>query len=375
MRQKMQLGIIILLRMIIIGSIVSSMLRCNHDEIHDMKMNRTILTVALGFALSTASAFAAENVNVYSSRGEALIKPLMDSFTEQTGIKVNLVTGKTKALMQRLGAEGRNSPADILLTTDAGNLSAAESAGFFQPIESDVLEERIPANLRDAENHWFGLSQRARVLIVNPSVVKDGELSSYEDLTKDEWADRICVRSSSNIYNQSLLASFISHDGEKAAETWAAAVRGNMARKPQGNDRAQIAAVASGECDVAIVNSYYLGVMLNGDDEKQLAAAQKVELLYPNQDGRGTHVNISGAGVTKHAPNKANAIALIEFLAGDEAQQWYAEKNNEYPAAAGVELSHTVASWGEFKADALPVSKLGDLNAAAVRAFDRAGWE
>lgn len=337
-------------------------------------MRSTLSTVALAICL-LAQPTAADTVNVYSSRGEALIKPILERFTETNGIDVNLVTGKTKALMQRLHAEGRNSPADILLTTDAGNLGAAQQAGLFQPATSETLQARIPAKLRDPENHWYGLSQRARVLVYNPKTVDAATLTSYEDLTKPEWANRICVRSSGNIYNQSLLASMIAHSDSANAEAWAKSVRGNMARKPQGNDRGQIKAVAAGECDVAIVNSYYLGVMLNGSDEEQLVAAQAVTLLYPNQDDRGTHINISGAGVTKHAPNKDNAIKLLEFLAGDEAQNWYAETNNEYPAVPGVALSATVASWGEFKADELSVAKLGELNAEAVRAFDRAGWE
>ena len=337
-------------------------------------MRSTLSTVALAICLLAQPA-AADTVNVYSSRGEALIKPILERFTETSGIDVNLVTGKTKALMQRLRAEGRNSPADILLTTDAGNLGAAQQADLFQPATSEILQARIPAKLRDPENHWYGLSQRARVLVYNPKTVDATTLTSYEDLTKPEWANRICVRSSGNIYNQSLLASMIAHSDSANAEAWAKSVRGNMARKPQGNDRGQIKAVAAGECDVAIVNSYYLGVMLNGNDAEQLVAAQAVTLLYPNQDDRGTHINISGAGVTKHAPNKDNAIKLLEFLAGDEAQNWYAETNNEYPAVSGVALSSTVASWGEFKADELSVAKLGELNAEAVRAFDRAGWE
>lgn len=331
-------------------------------------------SIALAFCL-LAQSTSADTVNVYSSRGEALIKPILERFSEETGIQVNLVTGKSKALMQRLRAEGRNSPADILLTTDAGNLGAAQQAGLFQPATSETLQERIPAKLRDPENNWYGLSQRARVLVYNPKTVDAATLTSYEDLTKPEWTNRICARSSGNIYNQSLLASMIAHSDSANAEAWAKSVRGNMARKPQGNDRGQIKAVAAGECDVAIVNSYYLGVMLNGSDEEQLVAAQAVTLLYPNQDDRGTHINISGAGVTKHAPNKDNAIKLLEFLAGDEAQNWYAETNNEYPAVPGVALSTTVASWGEFKADELSVAKLGELNAEAVRAFDRAGWE
>ncbi len=338
-------------------------------------MRTTLGILALGSCLFIQPAVAAEAVNVYSSRGEALIKPVLDKFTAASGIEVNLITGKSKALMQRMTAEGRNSPADLLLTVDAGNLVAAQQAGLFQSAGSDVLDERIPANLRDPDRHWYGLSQRARVMIYNSEAVDPSTLNSYESLVEPEWKNRICVRSSSNIYNQSLLASIISHSDIATGEAWAKGVRENMARKPQGNDRAQIAAVAAGECDVAIVNSYYLGIMLNGDDADQLKAAQAVTLFYPNQDNRGTHVNISGAGVSKHAPNKDNAIALLEFLASDESQQWYAENNNEYPAVADVPMSETVASWGQFKADDIAVVKFGELNAEAVRTFDRAGWE
>ena len=338
-------------------------------------MRFTLSSIALAACMLVQPAIAADSVNVYSSRGEPLIAPLLERFSEETGIAVNLVTADSKALMQRLHAEGRNSPADILLTVDAGNLTAAKTEGLFQPIKSKVLTSRIPANLRDPENNWFGLSQRARVIIYNPKNVDVSNLKSYEDLAKPEWADSICVRSSSNIYNQSLLASMIANSDVETAEAWAKAVRGNMARKPQGNDRAQILAAAAGECDLAIANTYYLGVMLNGDDAEQKAAAQAVELIYPNQDDRGTHVNVSGAGVTKFSPNRRNAIKLLEFLSSDEAQNWYAEVNSEFPTVPGVALSETVASWGEFKADTLNVTKLGEFNAEAVRAFDRAGWE
>lgn len=317
---------------------------------------------------------AAQSVNVYSSRGEPLIKTLLDQFTARSGVEVNLVTGKSKALMQRLRAEGRNSPADVLLTSDAGNLVAARAAGLFQPVDSPALRERIPARLRDPENHWFGLSQRARVLVYHPGRAAAAP-ARYADLAAPAWAGRVCARSSSNIYNQSLLAAMIAHDGVEQAEAWARAVRANMARRPQGNDRAQILAVAAGECDVALVNSYYLGVMLGSGDAAQREAAEAVVLVYPDQDGRGAHVNVSGAGVSAHAPNRDNAVALLEFLAGDEAQRWYAQSNSEFPAVPGVALGETVASWGEFSADPLPVATLGERNAEAVRAFDRAGWE
>ncbi|CAA0125048.1 Iron uptake protein A1 [Halioglobus japonicus] len=325
-------------------------------------------------AIAAPSAYA-EAVNVYSARQEALIKPLLDKFTDETGIEVNLVTGKDDALLTRLQTEGRNSPADVLLTVDAGRLYRAKEAGVLQPVQSDFLEETIPANLRNGEGYWYGLSVRARVIAYATDRVDPEELSTYEALTDEKWRGRICVRSSGNIYNQSLVASMLSTEGEAATEEWIEGLVANFARPPQGGDRDQIKALATGQCDVALVNSYYYGAMLQSDDAEERAAADKVAVFFPNQDGRGTHINVSGAGVTKSAKNIEAATALIEFLAGPEAQQWYAETNNEYPANSEVEASALLESWGDFKADSVDVTELGRLNAQAVMAMDRANWK
>jgi iron(III) transport system substrate-binding protein len=267
-----------------------------------------------------------------------------------------------------------NSPADVLLTTDAGRLIRAQQADVLQPVSSAVLKAAIPSQYRDPEGHWFGLSIRARVMFYAPDRVQPDELSTYEDLASPKWRDRICIRSSSNVYNQSLLASLIAHNGAEAAEKWAGAVVGNMARKPQGGDRDQIKAVAAGQCDVAVANSYYYGGMLASSKASEHAPATRVKLFWPNQQGRGAHVNISGGGITKSAPHKANAIRFLEFLAGKEAQKLYAQVVYEYPVRADVKASGVVAGFGPFKADSLNLAQLADHNAEAVRIFDRAGW-
>ncbi len=315
-------------------------------------------------------------VNLYSARQEALIKPLLDRFTEDTGIEVNLVTGSADALIKRLEVEAENTPADMLITVDAGRLHRAKDAGLFRAVESDRLEERVPAHLRDDDNQWFGLSQRARVIAYSTERVDPEELSTYEALADDKWNDRICIRSSDNIYNQSLLASIIAAHGEERATEWARDIVDNMARRPQGGDRDQIMGVAAGVCDVAVVNTYYYGKMRSEDAQaEQREAAAKTALFFPNQEGRGAHVNVSGAGVTRHAGNPGNALRLLEFLVSDAAQRWYAQVNHEYPVVPGVEPSESVRQWGHpFKQDRLPLSRLGELNATAVRIFDRAGW-
>lgn len=315
-------------------------------------------------------------VNLYSARKEALIKPLLERFTEETGIEVNLVTGSADALIKRLQVEGRNTPADMLITVDAGRLYRASQAGLFQAVESGTLAGRVPAHLRHDGNEWFGLSQRARVIAYSDERVDPADLSTYLALGDDRWKGRICVRSSDNIYNQSLLASLIAAHGRERAAEWAADVVDNMARRPQGGDRDQIMAVAAGVCDVAIVNTYYYGRMQSEDAQPdQRRAAGRVSLYFPNQDGRGTHVNVSGAGVTRHARNPENAVRLLEYLVGDPAQQWYAEVNYEYPVVPGAEVSDAVRAWGyPFAQDQLPLTRLGELNATAVRVFDRAGW-
>ena len=334
-----------------------------------------VRSLAVLAVISPLAASAGEEVNLYSARKEQLIKPLLDRFSAQTRIKVNLVTGKADALLKKLKSEGINSPADILLTTDAGRLHRAKKAGVTQPFRSAVLEHAIPSQYRDAEGHWYGLSLRARPIMYVKSRVNPSELSTYEALADKKWKKRICIRSSNNIYNQSLVASMISANQEKATEKWAKKFVKNFARPPKGGDRDQIKGAASGQCDIAVANTYYLAGMLNSKDKKQRAAAEAVAVFWPNQPDRGVHVNVSGAALTRSAKNRANAIKLIEFLSEPKAQEWYAETNGEYPARYGVKLSDTLNSWGQFKTDDLNLSRLGELNPKAVMLMDRAGWK
>ncbi len=332
------------------------------------------LTLLTALAALPIVASAAE-VNLYSARKEALIKPLLDQFTDQTGIKVNLVTGKADALLKRLKSEGANTPADMFITTDAGRLHRAVEADVLQPIASTVLDKAVPANLRHPDGFWYGLSVRARVITYVKGKVDPAELTSYEDLADPKWQGKICIRSSGNIYNQSLMASKIAADDKEQAQAWATALVKNFARKPKGGDRDQVKAAAAGVCDIAVINTYYLGKMINGKDAAQQAAAAKVGLIWPNQNDRGTHVNVSGAGITKASKNRAEAIKLMEFLVNEKSQQWYASVNYEYPVTPGVAWSETLNSWGKFKSDELNLSQLGTSNPAAVRIMDRAGWK
>jgi len=335
------------------------------------------LLLASSLLLTSISVVHADDdklVHLYSARKEALIKPVLDQFTEQTGIKVKLITSKADALLKRLETEGRNSPADVLLTTDAGRLHRAREAGVLQPIESEVLNNVVPANYRDADGYWYGLSLRARPIVYAKDRVKPQQLSTYESLAEPAMKGRVCIRSSNNIYNQSLVASMISSRGEVATEAWATDFVKNFARPPRGGDRDQIKAVAAGQCDVAVVNTYYLGVMLSGGKADERVAGEKVAVFWPNQNGRGAHVNVSGAGVTTHARHRDNAIKLIEFLATPQVQSWYARVNHEYPVVDGVESSELLNSWGKFKADTVNLTELGRLNADALRLMDRAGW-
>jgi iron(III) transport system substrate-binding protein len=338
-------------------------------------MNLRHLFFASALMLAPASAVAnAAELNIYSARQEALIKPQLDAFTAASGVKINLVTGDAKELVQRLKSEGANSPADLLFTADAGNLYSAAAEGLCQKIDSAALEQNIPAAYRDPEGAWFGLGIRARPIFYVPGKVDPAEITSYEDLADPKWKGRILVRSSSHIYNQSLLASMIAHKGPEAAEQWARGVAANLARKPQGGDRDQIKAAAAGEGDVVIANSYYYAQMLTSDKPEEREAAQKLKVIWPNQGDRGTHVNVSGACVTAHAPNKDQAVKLLEFLVGDEAQKIYAEKGQEFPVKAGISPSETLRGLGAFKADELNLAELGKHNAEAVRIFDRVGW-
>jgi len=329
----------------------------------------------LGIGVLTGPAQAAEEVNLYSARKEELIKPLLDKFTAKTGIKVNLVTGKEDALLERLKSEGRNSPADLLLTSDAGRLHRAQEAGVLAPVDSATLKKLVPAHYRDPQGLWFGLSVRARPIAYVTQRVHANELSTYEALAERKWKGRVCIRSSDNIYNQSLVASMIAHRGVAATETWAKGFVANFARPPVGGDRDQVLAAAAGQCDVVIVNTYYLAAMLNDKNPAQREAAQKLAVFWPNQKDRGAHVNVSGIGLTAAARHRDHGVKLIEYLAGDEAQAWYAEINHEYPIRPSIPASKTLAAMGKFKADTLNLHQLGQYNAEAVKLMDRAGWK
>lgn len=318
--------------------------------------------------------FAAE-VNVYSARKEALIKPLLDQFTEETGINVNLVTGKADTLLKRLEVEGKNSPADLLLTVDVARLIRGKDAGLFQTVNSKKLEQTIPEYYRDIDKQWFGLSLRSRVIVYAPDRIKENELDSYIDLTDEKWKNRICVRSSSNVYNQSLVAAMIANYGLEKTERWATGLVNNFARPPKGGDRDQIKAVAAGVCDLALVNNYYLAGMLESSRKDEVATAKKVTLFWPNQDGRGAHMNVSGAALLKPAKHKQEAIQLLEYMVKDSAQQWYADTNHEYSINPSIKSSSILKDWGEFKADNLNLSLLGKYNSDAVLLMDRVGWK
>ncbi len=337
-------------------------------------MRKLLMLLAAASLLVQPLSGLAEEVNLYSARKENLIKPLLDRFTAETGIQVNLVTGKADALLKRLSSEGRNSPADVLLTTDAGRLYRAKAAGVAQPFTSETLLRLVPAQYRDPEGYWYGLSLRARPILYVSGRVTPDELSTYEALANEKWKGRICIRSSSNIYNQSLVASLIAANGEAQTQQWAEGLVNNLARPPRGGDRDQIKAAVAGQCDIAVANTYYLAGMLRGGDPAERAIAAKMKVFWPNQTGRGTHVNVSGAVLTKASKHREAAIKLIEFLADDASQQWYAETNGEYPIRPEVPVSKTLAAWGTFKADALNLSRVGELNPQAVMLMDRAGW-
>ena len=326
--------------------------------------------------LFSAAHAAAAEVNVYSARKESLIKPLLDKFSLETGIQTNLITAGADKLLTRMMSEGANTPADLFITTDAGRLHRARQADLLQPVKSAIIDDLVPAHLRDVDGYWVGLSQRARVIFYASDRVDPAELSTYEDLADPRWKKRICIRGSGNIYNQSLVASMLAADGAAATQQWADALVSNMARTPKGGDRDQIKAAAAGVCDIAIANTYYYAQMLaNSSDPGQQAAARKMTIFWPNQQGRGAHVNISGAAISKYSKNRDNAQRLLEYLVSAEAQDWYAEVNYEYPVRDDVEASGLLKQWGQFSSDVLNLSRLGELNAEAVKIMDRAGWK
>ena len=319
--------------------------------------------------------FILADINIYTHRHYDSDKILFKKFTDMSGIKVNVIKGSADQLIQRLQSEGKNSPADILLTVDAGRLVRAKNMGLLEPVSSKILTKNIPEMMRDSENHWFGLSVRARVIAYAKDRIKENELSTYEDLADPKWRGKIVVRSSNNIYNQSLLASLINENGSKNALKWAKSVRKNMARKPRGNDRDQARAVASGVADLAIINTYYLGLLANSSDKADREVAEKLNIFFPNQNGRGTHINVSGVAVTKSSKNKKEAIRFIEFLTQEDNQRIFSEANYEYPLDYNNSKSKIHLKWGRFKADSIDLSILGKNNAEAVKIFDLAGWE
>ena len=319
--------------------------------------------------------FILADINIYTHRHYDSDKILFKKFTDITGIEVNVIKGSADQLIQRLQSEGKNSPADILLTVDAGRLVRAKDMGLLEPVSSKILTKNVPEMMRDSENHWFGLSVRARVIAYAKDRIKENELSTYEDLADPKWRGKIVVRSSNNIYNQSLLASLINANGSKKALKWAKSVRNNMARKPRGNDRDQARAVASGVADLAIINTYYLGLLANSSDKADREVAEKLNIFFPNQNGRGTHINISGVAVTKSSKNKKEAIRFIEFLTQEDNQRIFSEANYEYPLDYNNSKSKIHLKWGRFKADSIDLSILGKNNAEAVKIFDLAGWE
>lgn len=326
--------------------------------------------------LFTSCIFAnTQEVNIYSHRHYDTDKQLYKIFEEKTGIKVNIVKATANELIKRLESEGKNSPADILITSDVARLYLAQSKGLLQKIDSKVLEETIPKNLRHKDGYWFALTKRARVIVYNKETVNPSTIITYDSLLNSEFKGKVLMRNSSNIYNQSLLASMIANYGEEKAQQWAQGMVDNFARDPKGNDIDQMKAVAAGMGDVAVVNTYYLGKLLSSKKFSEVAVGKKMGIVFPNQNTTGTHINISGAGVTKYSKNKANAVKLIEFLVSKEAQKLFAEANYEYPINKNVEPAKIIKAWGSFKEDSLSLDKLGFYNEKAVRIFNKVHWK
>ncbi len=328
-------------------------------------MYTSLKTAALTTAiLAMVAPVMADEVNVYSSRQPGLVKPLFDAFTSETGIKVN-VSFLKKGMVEKLKAEGKRSPADLLMTTDISRLNGVVEAGVTQAVASDTLSANIPAQFRDPNGQWFGLTSRARVVYASKDRVKDGEVTTYEDLADPKWKGRICIRSGTNAYNLALTSAMIAHHGEAGAKFWLEGLKANLARKPSGNDRAQIKAVFAGVCDISIGNTYYMKKML--DDPDQLAWANSVNIVFPTFADGGTHVNLSGMALTRAAKNKDSAIKLMEWLSSGAAQEIYAETNGEYPIKPGTEPSALVAGWGTFTADTKPLIEIAKLRGASLK--------
>ena len=319
-----------------------------------------------------------KEVNIYTSRHYDADDLLYEQFTKKTGIKVNIISGKGSALIERLKAEGANSPGDVFFTVDAGNLANFQKQGYLQPIQSEAIKQVVPVELRGENDEWVAVAKRARVIFYNPELVDENEIKNinYEDLSKDTWKGKIAIRSSSNMYNQSLVSSLISNLGIEKTEEWAKGLVSNFSRKPQGNDRSQIMAVANKKASIAIANTYYIGIMLSGKGgQDQLNAANKVKIAFPNQGNRGTHINVSGGGVLKYSPNRENAEKFLEFLLSREAQNHIVNNTFEYPVLNTVRPHPLIENFGEFKMDKTSVADFGKYNPDAVKLMDRVNWQ
>jgi iron(III) transport system substrate-binding protein len=337
---------------------------------------RAIL-VSCAVVLGSAPALAQDQVlNLYSSRHYQTDEALYSNFTKLTGIKINRIEAGEDPLIERIRSEGERSPADVLVTVDAGRLWRAEQLGLFQPVKSALLESRIPQSYREADGRWFGFSLRSRLIAYNKSKVRPGEIQNYEDLADPKWKGRVCMRSSTNIYNLSLMGALIDHLGEQKAEAWAKSVNANLAQQPKGGDTDQLKFVASGLCDVTVSNQYYYARLARSEKAEEKQLAEQIGIVFPNQASWGAHVNISGAGVLKNAPHREAAIKFLEYLASDEAQRYFADGNNEWPVVAGVKVENPVlASFGDFKRDRLNVAVLGRNQPTSQKIYDRVAWK
>jgi iron(III) transport system substrate-binding protein len=316
-----------------------------------------------------------QEVNIYSARHYDVDAKLYEEFTNETGIKVNVIDGKAEELIERIKREGESTPADLFITVDGGVLNNAKTSGILQPIKSDTINAQVPAQYRDVDNEWIGLATRARVIVYSKERVQPEQLSTYEDLASDKWKGKILVRSSTSMYNQSLLASFIALSGEQQTEEWAQGLVNNFAQDPKGGDRDQAKAIAAGVGDVAIMNTYYVGLMVNSEDPEEVKAAQQIGLFFPNQETTGTHLNISGAGLIKHSQNKDNAVKLIEFLTATKAQELFSSDNFEFPVNPEAKLPELMNSWGTFKSQELDFAKIGEYNKKSVEIMNKVGWK
>jgi iron(III) transport system substrate-binding protein len=341
------------------------------------RLTRRAVALGIGLAAGAVATAAAQDkvVNLYSARHYQTDEKLYEGFTKATGIKVNRIEGKEDELIERIRTEGANSPADIVIMVDMGRIWKAEQAGVLAPVKSAQLEQRVPANLRDPEGKWFGFSTRARILVYDKAKLQPAQVARYESIASPDFKGKVCVRSGGHVYNLSLLSSIIATQGEEKAEAWARGVVANMGRPPQGGDTDQIKAVAAGQCEVAISNSYYIARIFNSTKDEDKAIAAKLAVMFPNQADRGTHVNVSGGGLVKTAPNKDNAIKFLEYLASDEAQRYFALGNNEYPVAEVKTHNKALESWGSFKMDQVNVGELGRNQAKAQAIMNKVGWK